>query len=88
MKKTFMCSLCCNGILGGALHIDENSITFKTTKLTVAEKYRNLVLLRKNIEKITWKTVILPVATIHINNGDKYSFIIYNKEGFIKSVEK
>lgn len=88
MKKTFMCSLCCNGILGGALYVDENSIAFKTTKLTVAEKYRNLVMPRKNIEKITWKIIVFPVATIHISNGDKYSFIIYNKEGFIKYLEK
>ena len=35
MKKSFMCSLCHNGILGGALYLDENSVTYKTNKLTV-----------------------------------------------------
>ena len=28
MGKTFVCSLCRNGIIGGGLYIDEQSITF------------------------------------------------------------
>ena len=44
MKKSFMCSLCHNGILGGALYLDETSVTYKTNKLTVDKAYRNLVL--------------------------------------------
>ena len=44
MNKAFMCSLCHNGILGGALYLDENSVTYKTNKLTVDKAYRNLIL--------------------------------------------
>ena len=40
MKKVFMCSLCHNGLLGGGLYLDSNSITYKTNKLTVDKKYR------------------------------------------------
>ena len=29
-KKSFICSLCHNGILGGALYLDENSVAYKT----------------------------------------------------------
>ena len=43
MKKSFMCSLIChNGIVGGALYLDENSVTYKTNKLTVDRAYRKL----------------------------------------------
>ena len=30
MGKTFVCSLCRNGIIGGGLYIDEQSITYST----------------------------------------------------------
>ena len=36
--KSFVCSLCHNGILGGGLYLDSHSLTYKTNKLTVAEK--------------------------------------------------
>ena len=36
MGKTFVCSLCRNGIIGGGLYIDEQSITYSTQKLTVS----------------------------------------------------
>ena len=42
--KSFVCSLCHNGILGGGLYLDSQSLTYKTNKLTVDKKYRNLVL--------------------------------------------
>ena len=54
MKKYFICSLCHNGILGGGLIVDDNSVTYKTNKLTVAPEYRNLVLPLKEIRDITW----------------------------------
>ena len=51
MKKSFMCSLIChNGIVGGALYLDENSVTYKTNKLTVDRAHRNLVLPLNEIE--------------------------------------
>ena len=40
--KSFVCSLCHNGILGGGLYLDSQSLTYKTNKLTVDKKYRNL----------------------------------------------
>ena len=40
--KSFVCSLCHNGIVGGGLYLDSQSLTYKTNKLTVGKKYRNL----------------------------------------------
>ena len=54
MKKTFICSIICrNGILGGGLYIDDTAITYKTNKLTVDRKYRNLVLPRNEIRELS-----------------------------------
>ena len=85
MKKSFMCSLIChNGIVGGALYLDENSVTYKTNKLTVDRAYRNLVLPLNQIAELTWKWIVFPVATFHMTSGEKYKVIIFNKRRFQK----
>ena len=84
MKKSFMCSLCHNGILGDALYLDETSVTYKTNKLTVDKAYRNLVLPLDQIAELTWKWVVFPMATIHMKNGEKYKILIFNKLRFKK----
>ena len=84
MKKSFMCSLCHNGILGGALYLDETSVTYKTNKLTVDKAYRNLVLPLDEIAELKWKWVVFPIATFHMKSGTEYRFIFFNKRRFLK----
>ena len=86
--KSFACSLCHNGILEGGLCIDGSSITYKTNKLTVDKKYRNLVLPMGEIKEISWKQIIFPVATISLKNGEAFTFIIFNKSGFEKCLKE
>ena len=38
----------------------------------------------KDIKEINWKSIIFPVATINLKNGQSYKFIIFNKQRFIK----
>ena len=85
MKKTFVCSFIChNGIVGGGLTVEEQFITYKTNKLTVDKRYRNLALSLDEVSNLTWKWIILPVATLHMTNGERYRFIIFNKKRFQK----
>ena len=85
MKKSFMCSLIChNGIVGGALYLDENSVTYRTNKLTVNKAYRNLVLPLDQITELTWKWIVFPIATFHMKSGEKYKILIFNKRRFQK----
>ena len=84
MKSYFVCSLCYDGILGGGLIVDEDSIVYKTGKTTVAGKFRNLELRRDDIISLSWKRVLFPVATFEMRNGEKYSFLIFNKKRFMK----
>ena len=75
--KSFVCSLCHNGILGGGLYLDSQSLTYKTNKLTVDKKYRNLVLPMQEIKEISWKWIVFPIATVNMKNGELYKFIIF-----------
>ena len=88
MGKTFVCSLCRNGIIGGGLYIDEQSITYSTQKLTVSPLYRNLVLHMKEIRELSWSQMVVPVAAISMKDGECYKFIIYNKSGFEKAYKQ
>ena len=82
--KIFICSLCHNGILGGCLYLDSQSLTYKTNKLTVDKKYRNLALPLQEIKEISWKWVVFPIATVNMKNEELYKFIIFNKKRFEK----
>jgi hypothetical protein len=82
--KTFVCSLCHNGILGGALFLDSQSLTYRTNKLSVDPRFRNLVLPMQQITNISWTHSILPIATVNLKNGEQYKFIIFNKSRFEK----
>jgi hypothetical protein len=82
--KTFMCSLCRGGILGGVLYLDSQSLIYRTNKLTVDQKYRNLVLPMHQIDEISWKWIIFPTATVHMKSGELYTFIVFNKSRFEK----
>ena len=76
--------MCHNGILGGGFYLDSQSLTYKTNKLTVDKKYRNLALPLQEIKEISWKWVVFPIATVHMKNGQLYKFIIFNKKRFEK----
>lgn len=82
MKKVFMCSLVKGGLLGGAIYVEPDSVTYKTNKLTVDKKFRNLAIPLKEVKAITWKRVVFPVATFQLQNGEEYKFIIFNKKRF------
>lgn len=82
MTKTFFCSLCHKGILGGALYLEPEAVTYRTNKLTVDPKYRNLVLPMGQIRELTWKWIVFPVATFRMNDGTEHSFLIFNKGRF------
>ena len=82
--KSFICSLCHNGILGGCLYLDNQSLTYKTNKLTVDPKYKNLILPMQEIKEISWEWIIFPIATVSMRNGEQHKFIIFNKSRFVK----
>ena len=88
VEHCFLCSLCHDGILGGVLIVDERTINYKTGKVTVEKKYRDLVLNRDDIRSVSWKWVLFPRAAFEMKNGEKYSFLIFNKWRFIKIYER
>ena len=87
MKKAFMCSLCHKGVIGGVLYLDSNALTYKTNKLTVDKRLRNLILPLVEIQEITWMQQPFPIATFRMKNGEEYKLLIFNKPRFMKYFE-
>ena len=85
MKNTFSVSLCKNGLLGGWITIGEVSMVYKTGKVTIPQKYRNLVMEYNEIFSLTeGKMFFLPTVTVKMKNEEEYKFIVYNRKHFLE----
>ena len=83
MKNYFLASLCHEGVLGGGIVANEESITFRTNKVTVSQKYRNFEMKYSDIQGYTKKWVLLfPVYTITMKTGEGYKFVVFNTRKF------
>ena len=86
MKRSFLCSLLChNGLIGGTVSVEAHAITYKTNKLTVDKRYRNLVLPRQEICRLSLKRVVFPIVTLQMTNGEQYRLLIFGKSRFEKA---
>ena len=84
MDKTYIASLCYQGLLGGALFLDDERVTYRTEKLQVPPEIRNLALpfcRIKNVEKS--KALFLPTLTIQMSDGNAWKFIVFGRDSFL-----
>jgi hypothetical protein len=83
MKQYYVASLCREGVLGGGIIANEDGITYKTGKVTVSPKLRNLEMKFRDIQGYSKKWVLcFPVFTISLNDGENYKFIIFSPKRF------
>ena len=88
MNTYFVCSLIYKGVLGGGLILSDDSLRYRTNKLTVDRKFRDLEMKRSDIASLEWKKGILPIASVHMKDGECYSFLIFGKRRFQRSYEE
>ena len=88
MKKMYMVSLCRRGILGGRIIADDEGITFKTGKVTVAPELRHLEMKYREIRDFSraW-LVCLPTVTVTMADGESYKFIVFRPGSFCGLLE-
>ena len=88
MKRVYAASLCRNGLLGGSLYVDDEKIAFRTGKLTVPPRIRNLELHFKNVVGIRKEYIlILPVTAISMKNGEEWKFFVLRRNDFVRMAE-
>ncbi|MBQ2901866.1 MAG: hypothetical protein IJE49_08465 [Agathobacter sp.] len=87
MQNTFTVSLCKNGILGGYIVVGDVSMIYKTGKVTIPEKYRNLVMEYEDIFSVTeGKMLFLPTVSVKMKNDEEYKFIVFARKRFLEAL--
>ena len=85
-RESFACSMWYYGIgiLGGDLLLDTCSLTYtiQRKRRDIPEQYWSLVLPLNEIEEITWKRIIFPLAIFRMKNQEEYRLFIFNKKRF------
>ena len=77
-KQMFIVSFCYHGLLGGEIIADENTVTYKTGKLTIPSEYRNLRMKYSDIGYVYRdKAGFLPAVSIHMKSGENYKFVFF-----------
>lgn len=88
MKKHFWGSLCYQGIRGGAIIINDESVIYRNQTLTLPEAYKNIVIPIEKIKKIELGfLLLLPTVTLRTEE-QVYKFVIFNRNGFLKIIRQ
>lgn len=85
MKKTYMVSLCRQGVLGGWIIADEAGMTYRTGKTTVDRRFRNLQMPYRDMagyEKGRW------TVSLHMKNGETFPFLVFAGKSFIEHLHR
>ena len=89
MDKMYMVSLCYyGGLLGGGLAIEDERITYGTTKLQVPPEIRNLALPFCRITSVEKsKALFLPTVTVEMKDGAAWKFLVFGRGGFLSNLK-
>ena len=88
-KEYFQASLCKDGVLGGCIIIGADVMTYRSEKITISDKYKNLEMRYKDIitvnaaESLLWSTI-----TLQMKSGEEYKFSVHDMEEFINVLRK
>lgn len=89
MKKYFIVSLCKNGILGGGIVADSESITYHTGKLTIPDKYKHIEMKYRDICALTiGQLLLLPTVALKMRNGEEYKFVVFARKQFVNMLKE
>ena len=89
MGKMYMASLCYGGgLLGGGLFLDDERVTFRSTKLQVPPDIRNMPLPYCRIRRVEKsKALFLPTVTIEMEDGRERKFLVFGRGGFLANLK-
>lgn len=90
MEKTYIVSLCYRGgLLGGALFLDDERVSFGSTKLQVPPEIRKFALPFCRIKSVERsKALFLPTVTFKMQDGREWKFLVFGRGSFLRNLEK
>lgn len=89
MKDAFMASFFHEGILGGAIYLQRDKVLYRTDKLQLEPRYRNLEIPYDRIAEIkTGWALCFPTVTLVTKSGISYKFILFNRRTFLSRLDE
>lgn len=90
MKHTFVVSLVCGlGILGGYIVAGTEAITYRTGKVSIPPKYKNIEMKYKDILSVkNGNLFVLPTVSIRMKNDEEYKFVVFARKRFLKVLKE
>jgi hypothetical protein len=82
MKKWFSVSLCRGGLLGGTVVFEPEAIYYRTGKLTVPPRFRNLEMRYADVVSIE-EGKPFPTVTLTMKNGESFTFLVFSRRRFV-----
>ena len=89
MGKMYMASLCYSGgLLGGALYLDDERVTYRSTKLQVPPEIRNMPLPYCRIRRVEKsRALFLPTVTNEMEDGRERKFLVFGRNSFLTDMK-
>jgi len=88
VEKTYVASLCKNGLLGGGLFLDDERVTYRTGKMTVPPEIRDLALPFCRIRAVEKsRALFLPTVTIEMQDGAVWKFLVFGRGSFLSNLK-
>ena len=89
MKGHFIVSLCYNGILGGAITAEEESLVYRTGKVSVAKRLRHIEMRYADILSFEKGWIFcFPTVTLHMRDQQDYRYIVFGHERFCRLLQE
>lgn len=82
MKNWFSVSLCHGGLLGGIIVFEADAIYYRTGKLTVSPRLRNLEMRYADVISIE-EGKVFPTVTLGMQNGESFTFLVFSRRRFV-----
>ncbi len=88
-KRAFCCSLCYEGLRGGAIAVTDKGVVYRNDSLTIPERFKKLTVPFENIERAEKSpAAFFPAVTLILKNDERIKFVIFNRKGFLNELSK
>ena len=68
--------------------MDEEAMAYRTGKVTIPEKYRNLVMKYSDILSVTkGKMLFMTTISLQMKNDEEYKFLVFDEERFLEALQ-
>lgn len=88
MRKVYAASIVWKGILGGGIIVEDDKMTYRTGKLFIPERIKNLEMKFCEIQMIRCGWLLCFPSIEVILPAESYRFILFNRRSLLKTLKR